>query len=169
MTREESGPRRRQNGTAPKSIGHSHHTGGPERRQSLSGEDLKLDAHAFLEARRELFILRGRRALLTALLRTGRATADDVRDTVELPDSVGPKLFGPVPGPLARVGIIELGGSVKSRRPDAHGRPVSVWRLRDRQAAQRWLSDHPDRPDPVPTGVQADPTLFDLDGSGARR
>lgn len=113
------------------------------------GERAKAEALALLEARRDLYVLRGRRALLKALLLTGRATADDVRAAVELPDGLDPKLFGAVPGALARAGIIEADGCVITGRPEAHARPVKVWRLADYPAAHRWLAEHPDRPDPA--------------------
>lgn len=45
-------------------------------RDGAEGERRKLSAHALLAARRELFVLRGRRALLAALLDHGEATAD---------------------------------------------------------------------------------------------
>lgn len=128
---------------------------------TADGEARKLDAHALLEARREVYVLRGRRALLAALLASGDATADDVRDTVELPDEINPVCLGVVPGLLARAGIIERVGFAESRRPDAHARPVSVWRLADRAAALAWLAAHPDRPDPTPAEADAVPSLFD--------
>jgi hypothetical protein len=108
----------------------------------------KLAALDVLAAGRELFVLRGRRALLTAALVTGVASADDVRDCVELPPGIDPKCFGTVPGPLARAGIIASAGFVLTCRPTAHARPVTVWRLLNRAAAEQWLADHPDRPDP---------------------
>ncbi len=128
---------------------------------TADGEARKLDAHALLEARREVYVLRGRRVLLQRLLDAGEATADDVRDAVELPDRINPVCLGVVPGPLARAGIIERVGFVESRRPDAHARPVSVWRLADRAAALTWLAAHPDRPDPTPAEADAVPSLFD--------
>lgn len=131
------------------------------RRTCIDGQTRKLDAHALLEARREVYVLRGRRALLTALLDQGEATADDVRDAVELPQEINPVCLGTVPGPLAQAGIIERVGFTESRRPDAHARPVSVWRLVDRDAALAWLAEHPDRPDPTPAEAEAVPSLFD--------
>jgi len=113
------------------------------------GEALKCNAHALLAARREVFVLRGRRALLWRLLDTGEATADDVRDAVELPDEINPVCLGVVPGTLAKAGIIERAGFVTTARAEAHARPVSVWRLRDRAAALAWLATHPDRPNPA--------------------
>lgn len=128
---------------------------------TADGEARKLDAHALLEARREVYVLRGRRALLAALLARGEATADDVRDAVELPDEINPVCLGVVPGLLARAGIIERVGFAESRRPDAHARPVSVWRLADRAAALGWLAAHPDRPDSAPAEANAVLSLFD--------
>lgn len=127
---------------------------------SDDGQTRKFDAHALLEARREVYVLRGRRALLARLLDAPEATADDVRDAVELPDAINPVCLGVVPGPLARAGIIERVGFEESRRPDAHARPVSVWRLVDRNAALAWLAAHPDRPDPTPNEAEAVPSLF---------
>ena len=128
---------------------------------TADGEVRKRDAHALLEAHREVYVLRGRRALLTRLLAAPEATADDVRDAMELPAEIDPVCLGVVPGALARAGIIERIGFTASRRPGAHARLVSVWRLVDRDAAIRWLAAHPDRPDPTPghspkSDVQAD-------------
>lgn len=128
---------------------------------TADGEARKLDAHAMLEARREVYVLRGRRALLARLLDAPEATADDVRNAVDLPDEINPVCLGAVPGPLARAGIIECIGFDESRRPDAHARPVSVWALADRAAALGWLAGNPDRPDPTPAEADAVPSLFD--------
>jgi hypothetical protein len=106
-------------------------------------------AQNLAEARRDLYILRGRRALLMYLLCAGEGTADDVRDNVELPRGLSPRLFGAVPGELVRAGMIRFGGYERTCRPTAHSRPVTVWTLADRAAAERWLADHPDLPDPV--------------------
>ena len=86
--------------------------------------------------------------LLARLLAVGAATADDVRDAVELPDTLNPKLFGAVPGPLAEAGIIRAAGFVRTRRPEGHARPVLTWELIDAAAARFWLGAHPDLPDP---------------------
>ncbi len=120
------------------------------------GERRKLDALAMLADRRDLCVLRGRRALLTALLAAGEATADAVRDALDIPDGIDPVCLGAVPGALARAGIIRRLGYLPTCRPDAHARPVSVWTLADRAAAVQWLADHPDRPD--------DDQAADLDG-----
>jgi hypothetical protein len=115
----------------------------------VEGERRKQDAFATLTANREAVIRRAQRALLTVLLETGSATADDVRKLVELPLGIGPKCFGAVPLPLARAGIIFRDGYTPTSRPTAHARPLSIWRLADREAALRWLADHLDLPDPA--------------------
>lgn len=125
------------------------------------GERRKAEAHALLNARRDVFILRGRRALLTALCFKGAATADDVRAAVALPPDVNPVCLGTVPGPLVAAGIIEPDGFQKSARPDAHARPVQCWILRDRVAARAWLDAHPNRPDPADRVGRPEQTLFD--------
>jgi len=105
-------------------------------RGCAEGERRKTDALATLGERREVYVNRGRRALLSALLERGRATADDMRAAVDLPAGVNPKLFGAAPGPLARAGIIRAAGYTNSRRPESHARPVKVWTLADRTAAE---------------------------------
>ena len=126
------------------------------------GERLKREAHDLLETRRAVFVNRGRRALLKALLLSGTATADDVRLAVELPSEINPKCFGAVAGPLARAGIIERVGFVTTRRATGHARPVTVWELLDRTAAMQWLTAHPDAADPKEDHAD-DETLFDLE------
>ncbi len=124
------------------------------------GERRKTRALSLLAKRREVYVNRGRRALLTRLLETGSATIDAVRDEVELPAVVNPVCFGVVPGVLAKANIIRGDGYTESLRPRAHARPVKIWCLTDRLAALDWLRDHPDEADPEP--AQSDLTLFDL-------
>jgi len=111
------------------------------------GEARRDDVHALLADRRAVYIRRGQRALLTALLCSGTATIDEAREAVDLPAGLNPKLFGVVPGPLARAGIIRQAGFVKTSRPAGHARPVALWELADHAAAVCWLRDHPDVPD----------------------
>jgi hypothetical protein len=113
------------------------------------GERLKTDALDLLEVQREVYVRRGRRALLEVLLRCGTATADNVREVVKLPSRINPKCFGSVPGLLAKLGIIRQAGFSKTCRAAGHSRPVAVWELVDRDAALMWLSDHPDTPEPA--------------------
>lgn len=107
------------------------------------GERRKNEALSMLAERREPLVRQAQRALLERLLVAGTATADDVRDVVELPPGVDPKAFGAVPGALARAGIIRADGFEKTARPEAHARPVTRWTLANRCKAERWLSDHP--------------------------
>ena len=83
------------------------------------------------------------------LLDRGEATIDDVRDVVSLPNGIGPKVFGPIGIGLANAGIIQSVGMVKSKRPEAHGRKIELWRLKDRAAALRWLEANPLIPEPL--------------------
>jgi len=116
------------------------------------GERRKDAAFVLLEVRRECYVREARRALLEVLLANGVATADDVRARVELPKGINPKAFGAVPSVLARVGIIRRDGFTRSTRPQAHARPVSIWKLADAVAAKRWLASHP----PLPPMTTAD-------------
>ncbi len=103
---------------------------------------------ATLENPRALYLLRGRRALLTRLLSEGTATADVVYEAVELPDDVDPRCFGGVPTPLVNAGIIRAAGYVTSARPERNASPIHRWELVNRAAAERWLAEYPDEPDP---------------------
>lgn len=129
------------------------------------GERLRNAAHATLEGRRHAFVRRGQRALLTTLLERDAATADDVRAAVELPPGIDPKCLGAVPGALVRAGIIIRDGYMPTARAAAHARPVSVWRLKDRAAAEQWLVDHPEIPEPPPARDKAQ-RLLPLGESG---
>ncbi|HPF39406.1 MAG TPA: hypothetical protein P5081_02860 [Phycisphaerae bacterium] len=111
------------------------------------GEHRKRDALELHEANRDDILRRGRLALLEVLLRSGTATADDVRDAIELPPGVDGRCLGSVPGPLARAGIIERGGYAMSARPARHASILTVWRLVDAAAARRWLATNPAPPD----------------------
>jgi len=120
----------------------------PCRCGKAEGERLKADALALSEARREVYVRRGRRAMLEVLLRSGTATADDVYAAVELPPRIDPRCLGSVPGVLGYARIIRAAGFVRSARPERHASWLQVWELVDRPAAERWLLDHPDLPDP---------------------
>ncbi len=105
-----------------------------------TGEALKLAALKLLSERRADFIGQARRAMLRVLLDRGEATADDVRAAVTIPDELDPKLFGAVPSALAAEGFIAPAGYKRSKRPVAHARPLTVWRLADRPGAEAWLA-----------------------------
>jgi len=127
------------------------------------GERRKRDKLAMLEAQREVFVNRGRRALLGRLLAAGTATADDVMAAVTLPAEIDPRCFGAVPGPLAKAGIICFVEFVKSNRPQRHGSYIQLWALVDRDEALLWLAGHPDMPDPAPEHDHVVGNLFGPD------
>lgn len=93
--------------------------------------------------RRRLLVLRGRRALLSKLVKTYLATADDVRKAVWMPPNIATQCLATVPRPFVVAGIICRIGRVRSTRPKAHRRTVAQWALKDRAGAIRWLADHP--------------------------
>lgn len=114
------------------------------------GDRLKAAALAVLEAKRGLLIGRARRAFVSHLLEFGCAKADDVRDAVQLPPEINPTLFGAVPGPLVKAGIIRAAGYIKTARRDGHARPITVWKLVNRGDAERWLEANPETPEQRP-------------------
>jgi hypothetical protein len=129
------------------------------------GERLKQGALDALESCRQAILLKGRRALLRRLLASPTATADDIREAVDLPEGMDPRVFGDVPGALARLGIIRATGSfVRSVRPARHASWLRVWELADRAAAIAWLAAHPEAPAIGPGGQLG---LFDPDPAAA--
>jgi hypothetical protein len=124
----------------------------------ITGEGRKQAAHASLEARRGQCIRHCRRAFLVHLLEHGGGTIDDVRDVISVPAGIDPKVFGAVPGALARAGIIERCGFTTSTRAVAHARPITVWELTDAAKARDWLEANPPWADVVP-GQQIDPPI----------
>ena len=120
------------------------------------GERRKDAAHPLLEARRDVYIRRARRALLIRLLEAGTATADDVAERIGPTDpDIDPRWLGTVPGPLALARIIRRVGYTKSARPIRHASVIAVWELADRAAALAWLARHPDLPDAEPDDAGA--------------
>ena len=111
------------------------------------GERRKEDRLNLLRERRAVYVRRGQRALLSNLLKTGIATADDVAAAVELPPEIDGRCLGAVPGTLAKLGLIVMVGYEKSARPNRHASPQAVWQLNDREAALRWLEANQDLPD----------------------
>lgn len=132
-----------------------------------TGSERKAEAHAFLEERRDIHIRRARRAFLEHAIEYGFVTADDVRDAIELPDGLDPKLLGPVPTPFAQAGIVERVGYRNSIREASHARPISVWKLRDRAAAERWLRDNPVESEEERRKRPVQLSLFDTPGMSA--
>jgi len=107
------------------------------------GQRRKAAAHQLLEDHRAGVVRNARRAMTKLVLENGSCTMDDVRDRIEVPEGINPKCLGAVPSTLARQQIIERDGFVTTRRPKAHARPVSLWRLRDAAKAKLWLARHP--------------------------
>ena len=115
---------------------------------ATEGERRKADALTLLELRRRSFIRRARRAFAAKLLTAGKVNADDVREAVALPEGIGAGLFGAVPLVFVRLRIAEFSGFATSCRPSRHAGLNRVWRLIDAPAAQKWLADSPELPDP---------------------
>ena len=136
----------------------------PCRCNAAEGERRKLDALTTLDARRETIVTAGRRVLLLRLLKSPTATADDVREALDLPEGMDPRCLGAVPGGLARARIIRSAGYVRSDRPERHASPIQLWTLADRAAAIAWLRAHPEAPAPGP-GEQL--PLFEADQAAA--
>ena len=113
---------------------------------NVEGERLKAEAFARMENCNDTLLVRGRRALLNKALTDGVASADDVRDVVPVSDGVNPKVFGPVPSPLAKANIIRPKRPIKTRRAVGHARYITEWELIDALGAIRWLNDNPEPP-----------------------
>lgn len=111
------------------------------------GERRRDNALELLRERRAVWVRRAQRALLTAALDRGTATADDVAAAVDLPPDLDGRLLGAAPGTLAHAGLLWLAGYVRSCRATRHASILAVWGLADRAAAVAWLADHPDLPD----------------------
>jgi hypothetical protein len=119
----------------------------PNNNDGLSeGEHRKGEAFEKFEQHRERLLIQGRRALLTHALTHGVATADDVRDVVEVPAGINPKCLGPVPSPLAKANIIRAKRQIKTRRPIGHARFITEWELINPTAAVQWMQSNPEPP-----------------------
>ena len=104
------------------------------------GEALKQHAHAILEATRKAIVRDARRALLEHALLHGTATIDDVRALVPIPPGINPKVFGAVPGPLAKAGSIRAVGFKRTDRNVAHARILTIWAIADTAKATAQLT-----------------------------
>jgi hypothetical protein len=110
---------------------------------SGDGESRKRKAMDNHEAHRAEIILQARRRFVSHALSHGTVTTDDARDGLSIPEGVDPVCLGAVPGGLARKGIIRRTGYIRSKRPEAHARPLSVWQLQDAGKARAWLDANP--------------------------
>jgi len=93
-----------------------------------------------LRVRRAALIRECTAAALRIALEAGEVCADDVRAVVTIPPGVSPKLMGPVFRDLADARILRRDGYRLSKRPVAHARPLSFWRLADAAAATARLT-----------------------------
>jgi hypothetical protein len=87
-------------------------------------------------------LLQCRVAFLETLLDQGEATIDDCREREGLPEGFNLRRLGGVPTVLREAGVIAKVGYRLSARRIAHARPVTVWRLIDRRAAESWLKTY---------------------------
>lgn len=114
-----------------------------------TGETRKSKARTRLRARRRVQVRRARRAMVVHALVFGKVTADDVAKMIESPPDLDPRWRGTVPGPLVRHGILhDTGRTLRSSRPIAHARKITVWALASATAARQWLARYPNLPDP---------------------
>jgi len=110
---------------------------------SAEGEARRDAAFRLLRARRREIIRRCTAAAINVAFERAEVCADDVRALVPIPPDISPKLMGAVFADLADEGIVRFVEYRKSRRPIAHARPLSVWRLADANRAREWLAAHP--------------------------
>lgn len=82
------------------------------------------------------------RAALGIALERGTLTADDVRAVVPIPPGIRPCVAGAAIRDAAGI-LTQTGEYIRSRRPEAHARPLPVWRLADAAGAAAWLAAHP--------------------------
>jgi len=117
----------------------------PENDGRTLGEAKRDAAHAKLEAKRDLIILRARRAMIETALQDGEATADCVHHVLgELPAGIDKRCLGPVGRGLALAGIFCEAGMEKSRRAERNASRLIRWKVCDREKAVKWLRDHPE-------------------------
>lgn len=66
----------------------------------------------------------------------GRGSVDEIRELV--PVGVNPKILGMVPRGLPLTCL----GWKTNQNKETHGRPIRLWALTSREAADQWLRDH---------------------------
>lgn len=126
------------------------------------GERLRDRGLSIAEKRHKAQVRKGGRTVVKLTLAGQRVTADDVHDELRLSDDIHHKWIGSIFRSLSLARAIKRAGAEPSRRPENHARWQTIWVLCERSAAEQWLADHPELPEP------AAPTLFDgLDDRGA--
>lgn len=117
----------------------------PARNGGAEGERRRDEALAILRTRRSAALIRDLQvAAVRIALERGEVCADDVRALVPIPADINPKVVGAAFRELADAGILSNTGTYRrSCRPQAHARPLPVWRLADAAGAVAWLTAHP--------------------------
>lgn len=98
------------------------------------------DWKGYMARRHKGVTLTLRRAFISLLLvKIGhQGTVNEIRSQV--PDTVNPKVLGMVPRTLA--GVIEFVGWQTNENKQCHSRPIKLWRLVSKGAAEQWLKEH---------------------------
>ena len=116
----------------------------PANNGGAEGERRRDEALARLRVHRAALIRELQAAALRVALDRGEVCADDVRALVTIPAGINPKVNGAALRELADAGILSNTGTYRrSRRPEAHARPLPVWRLADTAGAAAWLAVRP--------------------------
>lgn len=98
------------------------------------------------EARRRRYLLQAMRWFIELLIElvgeTEGATTDDLR--LRRPELAHPQSAkGTIPKVLRRARVIRFVGWREATRESSHARPMRIWRLVSRDAALKWLTEHP--------------------------
>lgn len=115
----------------------------PDDENNGLGERLRDEALNILRVRRATIIRTLSRAAVEIALDKGEVDADAVRERVPIPPHIKPCVVGAAMRDLVDARLVFRIGHRRTRRPIAHSRFVSVWRLVSRDAATAWLSAHP--------------------------
>ncbi|MDA0284784.1 MAG: hypothetical protein O3B86_15670 [Planctomycetota bacterium] len=76
-------------------------------------------------------------AILTAVLRNGRAGTDDAHTLFELPDDAEPRCWGAVLNGLVASGLLVRVGDMHTGRDIAHGRRIGLYEAVDAERLNR--------------------------------
>lgn len=99
----------------------------------------------YLKRRHQQAILSLRRTFLQRLLSKNGLTGSVDEIKQDVPTTVNPVVLGVIPRGLR--GILECKGYRSSTDKKTHGRPIKVWTITNRQAAEKWLADHKEADD----------------------
>jgi len=113
----------------------------PTDNRTSEGEARRDAALGLLRVRHESLIRKLTASALRIALTAGEVCSDDLREAVPIPIGISPKCVGPVFADLATTGILQHVEYRKSRRPAAHARPISVWRISNLDTALARLAE----------------------------